>query len=162
MNICILRQDKLRAWWINSVQPTSLGLSAALHMWKQNAAAVWGMPEKLTTVRTAGCTHESDVPRHAPGQAKDWEYKGRCNFSISSTVWKAMCGKPNQTPNQTPNPATFVLWSVQESRGVSVAESEEAVAGTGTMGGLWTRGKKHSCVNCSTVMVLQLSWLSLP
>lgn len=56
-----------------------------------------------------------------------------------------MCGKPNQTPNQTPNPATFVLWSVQESQGVSVAESEEAVAGTGTMGGLNSGQKAHVC-----------------
>ena len=40
---------------------------------------------------------------HTPGCTKDWKYKGLSNFCISSTVWKAMREKPNQTQTQLPS-----------------------------------------------------------
>lgn len=80
--------------------------------------------------------------------------------SASVVLSKKLCVENQIKPQtQTQLPSCF---GQCKSPGGFQWQSEEAVAGTRTMGGLSTLGKKHSCVNCSTVKVLQLPWLSLP
>ena len=68
-----------------------------------------------------------------------WTENTREGVTSASVVLSEKLCVENQTkpnPTQNPNPNTLMLWSMQESQGFSVAESEEAVAGTRTMGGL--------------------------
>lgn len=75
--------------------------------------------EKITTI-PRGNTPSVHMPCHAPACAKDCKYKGRSNFCLSSIVWKALCGKPNQTQSHYPHalvsasPGGFQWWRVRK------------------------------------------------
>lgn len=79
------------------------------------------------------------------------QIQGGRNLCISSAAWKAVCGKPNPTHlpscfGQCRNPR--VRWW-----GVKVQ-----CQGLGQQGTL-TCGQKALVLSCSSVMVLQRSWL---